>query len=89
MDATPETTTPSPTESAPRRKRRVGKKRLRRIMNGCLAACADLDVAVQDMLRAPRSRELGPVLHRKSYNEARKELLRLIALALPPEDETT
>jgi hypothetical protein len=32
---------------------------------------ADLDAVASDMLRPPRERELGPVLHEQYYGEAR------------------
>ncbi len=38
----------------------------------------DADAVAEDMLRAPRRRELGPVLHRKNYGEARGKITSAI-----------
>jgi hypothetical protein len=51
-------------------------------------AWRDADAVSVDMLRRPRDRELGPVLHAEKYHEARAQLLQALAYAGPgPEPE--
>jgi len=52
---------------------------------GLRAAFNDADAIAIDMLRAPRTRELGPRLHAKNYGEARKAILASIDYAIRPE----
>jgi hypothetical protein len=50
-------------------------------------AIDDADSVVEDMLRPPRERELGPALHREQYAEAHQQIRGLLAFAEPPESE--
>ncbi len=54
-------------------------------LRGALAdlkeAFKDLDGIAVDMLRPPRRRELGPVIHERNYSEARASLVQALALA--------
>lgn len=52
---------------------------MRRALIDLRVAVDDADAAAEDMLRAPRRRELGPVLHRKQYTEARHKITATIA----------
>jgi hypothetical protein len=59
---------------------------VRRAVVDLRVAVDDADALAEDMLRSPRRRELGPVLHRKQYTEARRKvtaassyLMRLVA----------
>lgn len=47
----------------------------------------DLHAVVEDMLRAPRARELGPVMHREKCVQAREAIVSALAYALPPGDD--
>jgi hypothetical protein len=47
----------------------------------------DMDAVAQDMLRSPRERELGPVLHARSYGEAWSQVRDAIAYARAAEPE--
>ncbi len=65
---------------------------MRRVLLDLRVAVDDADAVTEDMLRAPRRRELGPVLHRKNYGEARGKitsaieyLFRLAEPGAPPE----
>lgn len=46
---------------------------------------ADADAVALDMLRPPRSRELGPALHAEHYSAARAQFLKAIDYATAPE----
>ena len=50
-----------------------------------LLAFADADAVTRDALRRPRRRELGPVLARCNYRDARKRISSLLAFAAPPD----
>jgi hypothetical protein len=45
------------------------------------AAIEDADSVVEDMLRPPKQRELGPALHRTQYAEAQRQILQLLDFA--------
>lgn len=45
----------------------------------------DADAAALDMLKPPRSRELGPALHAKNYGEARAQIVQALDYASAPE----
>jgi hypothetical protein len=44
----------------------------------------DADAVTLDMLKPPRARELGPVLHARNYGEARAAVLAALAAARAP-----
>ena len=48
---------------------------MRRALLALKLAFDDADAVAEDMLRAPRKRQLGPVLHRKNYGDARASML--------------
>jgi hypothetical protein len=50
------------------------------------AVADDLHTVIEDMLRSPRARELGPVLHGEKCREAREKIVSMLAYALPPDD---
>lgn len=52
---------------------------------GLRQSFADADAAALDMLRPPRSRELGPALHADHYNAARAQILQALDIAGPDE----
>jgi hypothetical protein len=54
---------------------------------GLRASFDDLDGAVEDMLRPAEERELGPVLHRKHYADARRQVFQALAYAAGDEPE--
>lgn len=58
-----------------------------RWIGGVRASFADLDAAATDMLRPPRSRELGPALHAKQYAAARAQILSALDFASAPEPD--
>ncbi len=47
----------------------------------------DADAISLDMLRPPRKRELGPVLHARNYGDARAQVLRALDYASAPDPE--
>jgi len=47
-------------------------------------AFADADAVTRDTLRRPRRRELGPVLARENYRDARRRITSLLTFADPP-----
>ena len=55
---------------------------------GRRVAFADADAVACDMLRAPRRRELGPVLAAQKYNAAREQILAALDFAAVPENDT-
>ncbi len=53
-------------------------------------AFLDADAVTVDLLRAPRLRELGPIIAERNYNEARGSIVQALAFALrltAPEEE--
>jgi hypothetical protein len=48
---------------------------LRRALVDLRVAFDDADAVTSDALRPPRKRELGPILHRQNYGEARRKVL--------------
>ena len=50
-------------------------------------AVDDADAITRDALRPLGRRELGRVLHRKNYGEARARIVEMLAYALPPGPE--
>jgi hypothetical protein len=59
-----------------------------RWLAGLRLAFNDADAVTQDMLRPPRSRELGPALHAHNYGEARQQVLQALAFAEAPEPDS-
>jgi hypothetical protein len=58
-------------------------------LSGLRSAFNDCDAVALDMLRPPRSRELGPAIHAKNYNAAREQVLQALDLAAgPPANDT-
>jgi hypothetical protein len=55
---------------------------MRRALVDLRVAFDDGDAITEDMLRAPRKRDLGPALHRANYTEARSKLLAAHAAAM-------
>lgn len=53
------------------------------------AAIDDADAVTRDALRPLRGRELGPILHRRNYGEARGKIVALLAYATPSAAEHT
>jgi hypothetical protein len=60
---------------------------VRRLVLDLRVAFDDVNAIVADLLRPPRERELGPVLHRDGYQEARGKLVALLAWCEPREPE--
>ncbi len=56
-------------------------------LGGLRVTFRDADAVIQDMLRPPRARELGPALHARNYEEARAAILKAIDFASTPEPE--
>jgi hypothetical protein len=54
---------------------------------GLRASLDDLDAAASDMLRPPRRRRLGPVLHAEHYRAARDQIRTALDYAGAPEAE--
>ena len=52
-------------------------------LRGLNEAWMDADAVSVDMLRGPRDRQLGPVLHSEKYREARTKILQALAYAGP------
>lgn len=55
---------------------------LRRVLLDLRVAVDDADSVAVDMMRSPRRRKLGPVLHRSQYREARGKVISQIAYLL-------
>jgi hypothetical protein len=55
---------------------------IRRALLDLRVAVDDADAVTRDMLRSPRERELGPVLHRDNYSEARAKIAAGFAFLL-------
>ncbi len=60
---------------------------VRRFVVDLRVAVDDADAVMRDALRPLRRRELGHVLHRRNYGEARERIVALLAYAVPPEPE--
>ena len=60
----------------------IGPDDMRRVLVALRVDCDDADAVTEDMLRAPRKREMGPVLHRQNYSEARAKIVKSIAYLL-------
>ncbi len=62
-----------------------------RWLAGLRQSFADLDAVGLDMLRPPRSRELGPALHADHYRAARAQIVQALdyARAEPDDDAST
>lgn len=58
---------------------------VRRTLADLRVAFDDADAIARDMLRPSRERELGPVLHRQNYDEARAKVVQLLAFITPEE----
>jgi len=56
-----------------------------RWLAGLRTAFHDLDAVALDMLRPPRSRELGPAIHAANYGAAREQVLQALDFAVAPE----
>jgi len=48
----------------------------------------DADAVASDLLRPPRSRELGPALAARNYTAAREQILFALDCAAAPENDT-
>lgn len=55
---------------------------LRRVLLDLRVAADDADSITVDMMRSPRRRRLGPMLHRSQYREARGKVITQIAYLL-------
>jgi hypothetical protein len=55
-----------------------------RWLDGLRVAFADADAVALDMLKPPRTRDLGPALHARNYGEARTAVLAALAAAPAP-----
>lgn len=53
----------------------MSREDMRRALADLRVALDDADAVVQDMLRPPRRRELGPVLHATNYHDAHARIL--------------
>ncbi len=68
---------------------------LRRYLVEIRVGIDDADSIVRDMLRPPRRRHFGPVLHRRQYREAYEKMTHTLGYLLgekggdPPEGEPT
>jgi len=60
----------------------IDRKALRAVLVDLRVAFDDGDAVAEDMLRRARRRELGPVLHRTNYREARRKVLTTHAEAM-------
>jgi hypothetical protein len=56
-----------------------------RWLAGLRSAFNDCDAVAVDMLRPPRSRELGPAIHARNYAAARGQVLQALDFAAEPE----
>lgn len=63
----------------------ANKYERRRWLGELVLAIEDGHAITEDMLRPARERELGPVLHRHNYGEARSKVAHLIAAAMDEE----
>lgn len=52
---------------------------IRRALGDLRVAVDDVDAVAEDMLRPPRERDLGPVLHAANYRAARGKVTSTIA----------
>jgi hypothetical protein len=60
-------------------KRTVDAEDLGRALVSLHEGWQDADAVTGDMLRAPRKRELGPVLARRNYSDARDKVVTALA----------
>jgi hypothetical protein len=60
---------------------------VRQWLAGLRQSFDDMDGVALDMLKSPRERELGPVLHAQKYAEARETILHTLAYAEAPEPD--
>ena len=58
-----------------------------RWLAGLRVSWEDADAIVLDMLRPPRERELGPVIHARDYAAARAQILSALAFGGAPEPD--
>ncbi|MFT3768451.1 MAG: hypothetical protein QM820_23630 [Minicystis sp.] len=65
----------------------IDRALMKRVLLDLRVAVDDADTVAADMLRPPRRRELGPVLHRVQYREARGKIVQQIAYLLRMADE--
>src|SRR5215475_4517463 len=56
-------------------------------LTGLQLAFNDADAVALDMLKPPRQRELGPVIHLQNYGAARAQILSALAYASAPEPD--
>jgi hypothetical protein len=68
----------------------IDREEIRRVLLDLRVAYDDDDAVVEDMLRDPQQRELGPVLQRRQHRESRSKihrgidyLLRLVGDSAP------
>ncbi|MFT3769373.1 MAG: hypothetical protein QM820_28380 [Minicystis sp.] len=65
----------------------IDRALLKRVLLDLRVTVDDVDTLAADMLRPPRQRELGPVLHRVQYREARGKIVEQIAYLLRMAEE--
>jgi hypothetical protein len=56
----------------------IDREEIRRVLLDLRVAYDDDDAVVEDMLRDPQQRELGPVLQRRQHRESRQKIHRAI-----------
>jgi hypothetical protein len=57
----------------------IDRDEMRRVIVSLTEGWRDADAVAADMLRPPRERELGPVLHAQNYTDARGKIVGAIA----------
>lgn len=60
----------------------LDRKGLRAALVSLRVGFDDADAITEDMLRAPRQRELGPALHRANYEDAKGKVLAILGRLL-------
>ncbi|MFT3771409.1 MAG: hypothetical protein QM820_38840 [Minicystis sp.] len=65
----------------------IDRALMKRVLVDLRVAVDDADSVAADMLRPPRPRELGPVLHRVQYREARGKIVEQIAYLMRMAEE--
>ncbi|MFT3776251.1 MAG: hypothetical protein QM820_63715 [Minicystis sp.] len=65
----------------------IDRALMKRVLVDLRVAVDDADSVAADMMRPPRQRELGPVLHRVQYREARGKIVEQIAYLMRMAEE--
>ena len=60
----------------------MDREQMRRALQDLRVAVDDADAVTRDMLRPPRERELGPVLHHANYTEAHGKIVSSFAFLM-------